>query len=264
LLAFGFFAGVNIMIRNKTSPFKHCQGLSLVELMIGMALGLGVMLAAVMAYHTLRSSWLTMQSIDAMHHNANAAFDNLQNSIQGAGAIDLHTEADGAATLPNNSNTDWGATEGQQQSDSLWVGHPRIFNPVDCQGNRAGNHDLIRNSYQRNSKNELTCKDLNMLGSTYQALAEGVEDFQVQFAERHDPANSEASFSLQWKRADQVELAAGVVAIEVCLRLASTTVFQAAAPNLLGCQNETLIHDGKLRRVYRRIFVIRPHLPSLS
>ncbi len=252
------------MIRNKTSPFKHCQGLSLVELMISMALGLGVMLAAVMAYHTLRSSWLTMQSIDAMHHNANAAFDNLQNSIQGAGAIDLHTEVDGAATLPNNSNTDWGATEGQQQSDSLWVGHPRIFNPVDCQGNRAGNHDLIRNSYQRNSKNELTCKDLNMLGSTYQALAEGVEDFQVQFAERHTPANSEASFSLQWKRADQVELAVGVVAIEVCLRLASTTVFQAAAPNLLGCQNETLIHDGKLRRVYRRIFVIRPHLPSLS
>lgn len=252
------------MIRNKTSPFKHCQGLSLVELMISIALGLGVMLAAVMAYHSLRSSWLTMQSIDAMHHNANAAFDNLQNSIQGAGAIDLHTEADGAATLPNNSNTDWGATEGQQQSDSLWVGHPRIFNPVDCQGNRAGNHDLIRNSYQRNSKNELTCKDLNMLGSTYQALAEGVEDFQVQFAERHTPANSEASFSLQWKRADQVELAVGVVAIEVCLRLASTTVFQAAAPNLLGCQNETLIHDGKLRRVYRRIFVIRPHLPSLS
>jgi type IV pilus assembly protein PilW len=263
-LAFGFFAGVNIMIRNKTSPFKHCQGLNLVELMIGMALGLGVMLAAVMAYHTLRSSWLTMQSIDAMHHNANAAFDNLQNSIQGAGALDLRTDADGMAILSSSTNTDWGAAEGQQQSDSLWVGHPRIFNPVDCQGNRAGNHEQIHNSYQRNSKNELTCKDLNMLGSTYQALAEGVEDFQVQFAERHDPANTEASFRLQWIRADQVKLAAGVVAIEVCLRLASATVIQAANPNLLGCQNETLIHDGKLRRVFRRIFVIRPHLPSLS
>lgn len=252
------------MLKKKTSPLKHCQGLSLVELMIGMALGLGVMLAAVMAYHTMRSSWLTMQSIDAMHHNANAAFDNLQNSIQGAGAIDLHTDADGVATLPRNSDADWGATEGQQQSDSLWVSHPRVLNTLDCQGNRAGNHDLIRNSYQLNSKNELTCKDLNPTGSTYQALAEGVEDFQLRFAERHDPANTEASFGLQWKRADQGMLAAGVVAIEVCLRLASATVIQAANPDLLGCQNETLIHDGKLRRVFRRIFVIRSHLSSLS
>jgi type IV pilus assembly protein PilW len=252
------------MMMEKTSPFKHCQGLSLVELMIGIALGLGVMLGAVMAYHTLRSSWVTMQSIDAMHHNANAAFDNLQNSVQGAGAIDLSTDADGMAILSSSTNTDWGATEGQQQSDSFWVSHPRIFNPLDCQGNRAVNHDLIRNSYQRNSKNELTCKDLNPTGSTYQALAEGVEDFQLRFAERHDPANTEASFSLQWKRADQVVVAAGVVAIEVCLRLASATVIQAANTNLLGCQNETLIHDGKLRHVFRRIFVIRPHLSSLS
>jgi hypothetical protein len=240
LLAFGFFAGVSNMMMKKTYRFKHCQGLGLVELMVGMALGLGVMLAAVMAYHTLRSSWLLMQSIDAMQHNANAAFDS------------------------NSADTDWGATEGQQQSDSLWVSHPRTLNPVDCQGNRAGNHDLIRNGYQRNSKNELTCKDLNLTGSTYQALAEGVEDFQVQFAERPDAAGTEASFSLQWKRADQVKLAAGVVAIEVCLRLASATVIQATNPNLLGCQNETLIQDGKLRRVFRRIFVIRSHLSSLS
>ncbi len=252
-----------MLMKNKWR-LKHNRGLSLVELMVGMALGVGVMMSAVMAYHTLRSSWLTMQSIDAMHHNANAAFDNLQNSIQGAGAIDLRTDADGMTTLSSRADTDWGATEGQQQSDSLWVGHPRIFNPADCQGNRAGNHDLIRNSYQRNSKNELTCKDLNLTGSTYQALAEGVEDFQLRFAERHDPANTEASFSLQWKRSDQVMLAAGVVAIEVCLRLASTTVIQAANPNLLGCQNETLIHDGKLRRVFRRIFVMRSHLSSLS
>jgi hypothetical protein len=41
-------------------------------------------------------------------------------------------------------------------------------------------------------------------------------------------------------------------------------VIQAANPDLLGCQNETLIHDGKLRRVFRRIFVIRSHLSSLS
>ena len=252
------------MLMKKTCRFKHSKGLSLVELMVGLVLGLGVMLAALMAYHTLRSSWLTMQSIDTMHHNANAAFDNLQNSIQGAGAIDLRTDADGMASLPSSTDTAWGATEGQQQSDSLWVSHPRNLNPVDCQGNRAGNHELIRNSYQRNSKNELTCKDLNLTGSTYQALAEGVEDFQVRFAERHDPANTEASFSLQWKREDQVKLTAGVVAIEACLRLASATVIQAANPNLLGCQNETLIHDGKLRRVFRRIFVIRSHLSSLS
>ena len=252
------------MLKKKTWQLKHCQGLSLVEVMIGMALSLGVMLAAVMAYHALRSSWVTMQGIDAIHHNANAAFDNLENSIQGAGAIDLRTDADGMATLPSNSDTDWGATEGQPQSDSLWVSYSRIFNPMDCQGNRAGNHDLIRNSYKRNSKNELTCKDLNPTGSTYQALAEGVEDFQVRFAERHDTPNSEASFSLQWKRADQVMLAAGVVAIEVCLRLVSATVIQAANSTLLGCQNETLIHDGKLRRVFRRIFVIRSHPSPLS
>ncbi|MFY8056075.1 MAG: PilW family protein, partial [Limnohabitans sp.] len=36
------------MMMKKIYRFKHCQGLSLVELMVGMALGLGVMLSAVM------------------------------------------------------------------------------------------------------------------------------------------------------------------------------------------------------------------------
>jgi len=54
------------------------------------------------------------------------------------------------------------------------------------------------------------------------------------------------------------------VAIEVCVRLVSTirlgvTVKGSLAPTV-GCNGETISADGKLRRVFRRVMVLRNRL----
>ena len=113
---------------------------------------------------------------------------------------------------------------------------------------------LVLNSYQLNSKKELTCKDLRLSGSTYQALAEGVEDFQLRYAEANPNTQT-----IQWKTANQVTDMTQVLAIEVCLRVASINTVHNTKPSakFLGCQGEALPTDGRVRRTFKRVVTLR-------
>lgn len=51
-----------------------------------------------------------------------------------------------------------------------------------------------------------------------------------------------------------------VMAIEVCLRMASLTIVNSpthAAKNSKGCLDEDLMADGRLRRVFKRVITLR-------
>jgi hypothetical protein len=112
----------------------------------------------------------------------------------------------------------------------------------------------VRNDYKLNTNKELSCKDLNLTNSTYQALAEGVEDFQLRYAEATPNTQT-----IQWKTANQVTDMAQVLAIEVCLRVASITTVHNTKPNanLKGCQDESLPTDGRVRRTFKRVVALR-------
>jgi hypothetical protein len=112
----------------------------------------------------------------------------------------------------------------------------------------------VRNDYKLNTNKELSCKDLNLVGSTYQALAEGVEDFQLRYAQA-----SPNTQTIQWKTADQVSDMAQVLAIEVCVRVASAAVVHNTQSNAseAGCQGEALPVDGRMRRVFKRVITLR-------
>jgi len=112
----------------------------------------------------------------------------------------------------------------------------------------------VRNDYKLNTSKELSCKDLNLSNSTYQALAEGIEDFQLRYAQANPSAHT-----LQWKTANQVSDMTQVLAIEVCLRVASINTVHNTKPNanLKGCQDETLPADGRVRRTFKRVISLR-------
>ena len=82
---------------------------------------------------------------------------------------------------------DWGLAEGNTRSDAFALSHFGVLDGYDCQGNHVGKPTLIRDSYQVNNKQELTCKDTLSAVPGYQAIAEGVEDFQLLYAERSKP-----------------------------------------------------------------------------
>lgn len=235
-------------------------GIGLIELMVGLAIGLGVVLAATVAFQSQRQSWLLMQGMHALHHNANAAFDHMQTSAQSANAMALQGASNGTVAQLVMPTNDWGLAEGNTRGDAFALSHFGVLDGYDCQGNHVGKPTLIRDSYQVNSKQELTCKDTQSAGSTYQAIAEGVEDFQLLYAERSQSQTSSAAAQWQWKNADQLVSTAQVMAIEICLRMVSTTVTNVPATELKGCQGESVLSDGKLRRVFRRVVAIRSNV----
>ena len=236
------------------------RGHTLPELLVGLAVGLSVVLAAVACYQLSRQSWAAFDAVDTLHHNARAALRNLRVQAQRAGGAQVSTAADGLraqrTAAHDTSQPDLQGTEGTR-TDSVSLGHWHSLSAEDCQGNRSSSDALVLNHYQLNTKKELTCKDLRLSGSTYQALAEGVEDLQVRYAQAN------ANQTVQWKTAAQVSDMRLVLAIEVCTRWVSNQPNATRNTPSVGCQGETVAADGLSRRVLRRTFTLRNHVGVL-
>ena len=226
---------------------------------MGMALSLLVIAAATAAYGTSKQTWNAMAAADAVHANARVALRNIRAQAHMAGATYLKANNNGDFTIEISLSEDAGQTalagvNGTKSVESLTLGHWHALDAMDCQGNTGSSHTSVRNDYKLNTNKELSCKDLNLTNSTYQALAEGVEDFQLRYAEANPSTQT-----LQWKTANQVTDMAQVLAIEVCLRVASiNTVHNTKAnANLKGCQDEALPSDGRVRRTFKRVMALR-------
>lgn len=246
------------------SPYKnqtHTQkGHTLPELLIGMALGMLVIAAATAAYGNSKQTWQAMAAADAVHANARVALRNIREQAHMAGAAHLKANNNnGNFTVDISLNEDAGqaalaGSNGTKYVESLTLGHWHALDAIDCQGNTGSTHTSVRNDYKLNTNKELSCKDINLTNSTYQALAEGVEDFQLRYAEANPSTQT-----LQWKTANQVTDMAQVLAIEVCLRVANINTVHNAKPNsnFKGCQDETLPSDGRVRRMFKRVVALR-------
>ena len=240
----------------------HAQhGYTLPELLIGMALGLFVVAAATSAYGTSTLTWNAMAAADAVHANARVALRNIREQTHMSGATYLiassNHNAQFAVELSPSEATGQAAlsgVNGTKYIESLTLGHWHALDAIDCQGNTGSTHTSVRSDYKLNTNKELSCKDLNLTGSTYQALAEGVEDFQLRYAEANPSTQT-----LQWKTADQVSDMGKVLAIEVCLRVASTQTVHNTKPNPIytGCQGEALPSDVRVRRTFKRVLALR-------
>ena len=236
------------------------QGYTLPELLIGLTLGLFVIAAATAAYSTSQLTWNAMAAADAVHANARMALRNIREQAHMSGAAYLIAVSSNAPFTVDLSPSEEGGQaalagiNGTKYVESLTLGHWHALDATDCQGNTSSTHASVRNDYRLNTNKELSCKDLNPTNSTYQALAEGVEDFQMRYAEANPIAQT-----LQWKTANQVTDMRLVLAIEVCLRVASIQTVHNTKPNasLLGCQSEALPSDGRVRRIFKRVVALR-------
>jgi len=236
------------------SKTSNSKGYSLTELLIGLGLSSLVVAIALSVYQLCRQSWQAISATDALYQNAQVAIRAIRRQADLDGAAYLLSASDNHVMLstpyPSVSNP----------SEGLVLSHWSGVDPFDCQGNSSASPSaLISNSFKRSSNKELTCKDINTSGSSYQALAEGVEDLQTRFAQINPVLNT-----LQWVNASALFGSAQIVAIEVCLRLATTIRIGVAVKGTLapttGCNGETIAADGKLRRVFRQVMALRNRL----
>ena len=238
----------------RLSPTSNINGYSLTELLIGLGLSSLVVAIGLSVYQFCRQSWLYISATDALYQNAQVAFRAIRRQAELDGAAYLLPATDNFVILSQPYPSMGYSSEGLVLSH--WAG----ADPSDCQGNASASpSSLISNSFKRSTNKELTCKDINAAGSSYQALAEGVEDLQTRFAQINPTLQT-----LQWVYASEVFGQAQIVAIEVCLRLATTVQLGGGwrgSPSLTrGCNGETISADGKLRRVFRQVIALRNRL----
>ena len=230
------------------------RGHSLPELMVGMAIGLGVVGAALMAYTASRQTQDNLQAALGVHHNAHVALRHLQQSMERTGGLFVMTQA-GAVQWSAPYNTKFPQLQAQRftsYSDRLSLGHWQAFEDSDCQGNKASKTELILNDYVLNAKQELTCRDTHAsTNNGYQALAEGIEEMRFRFAQANAPHTA-----LVWLNSDEMSQPEHVLAIEICLRVASIEKVQATAPGE-SCTGQFVAADGRIRRVFRRVVALR-------
>lgn len=267
------------MYNHKSSPRriarKFQQGFSLIELMVGLTVGLLVVVAALgsLAY-TQVSSGVVGDSA-RLHQEADNTFRILGFQIQQAGAINLgETTSDPAKVMFSSAFTGFdqtttGAVSGQifsmhglqgagNAADTLRVSYQDINGTThDCLGNALGITHPSRNIRVDNefslTNGELRCKGTANING--QPIAAGIEDFQVTYG-----VQTVAGSAMQYRfyTADQIIDWTNIQAVTICLQLVGEKRGNPQ-PGLAftGCQGQTIANDGLLRKVFQRTYSLR-------
>lgn len=266
----------------KTNGFqsarRYQQGVSLLEILVGMAIGLMVILAALGAMMLTQQTSSTVGDRSRLQQRAGDVMRNLGFHVQQSGARTLRVLGASANSVGFSQaypgidtsrtagvpNLHVFGTEGAGgKPDSLVVGYQDdsdtgLDNTRDCLGNPTPNAERglrMDNTFRVNSKAELECVGAS---GVEDALAEGVEDFQVRYAVKTgDWANRQT----RWRNATELTAAGSwpqVQAIEVCLQLRGERSDNVRSTvDTPGCNGQAMTKDGRLRLVTRKTFVLR-------
>lgn len=231
-------------------------GATLLGLLMGMGLGGLVMGVALSVWQTAQQNGLALAAQQQLYHNARSVMQALLQQAELATAAQLVGVAGSIGVAWEDDSTDphVRATDALKGSDTLSLSHWRNLDDLDCQGNRNSTQPRIRNQFQRSTStvNDFACKDTLLPGSTYQALAEGVVDFQVWLAE----VSAEGQ-RLQWRTPSPDIDGQRVVAVAWCMQVISTTRVSVATMQRKGCADEPLPADGFLHQRFHRLVRVR-------
>jgi type IV pilus assembly protein PilW len=239
---------------------RRQHGTLLLELLVGLALGLLIVASAIGAMAIFQRSAATVNDMGQLQHQGAYAMRVLGLQLQQAGAVEFAEQQSPNQDHPGGAYRQLdgkripriGGTEGKD-ADTLWV-RTRVSGLTlerrDCLGNTLGEQDdssLKSNFHVR--RGQLYCQGRPRAA---QPLVANVADFRVAYR-----VATEAGFQIF--RAQAVETAGlwtAVRAVEVCLDLAGDTVDDVRATGqYTDCRNRPGIsRQGRLHLVLRRVF----------
>lgn len=252
------------------------SGVSLIELMVGLAIGLMVVMAAMGSLVSTRAASVVMGDSTRLQQDAATAFRVIGQVARQAGARSLVDTLGGRVTfnpqytgIEVNANTLQPAavkgTDGAFNGpDTLMLDRDHTLPPdtkkngppntdnEDCLGEPTAPGNNVTSTFSVEA-GLLKCKGSGSSDSAY-GLVAGVEDFQVWYGLREGNGLRYATATSLNKLSpapwDQVE------ALRVCLRFAGELT-NGPGTNSEGCQGESIQNDGRLRRVFFRVFKLR-------
>lgn len=264
--------------KNRTCPCSQ-HGVSLIELMAGLAIGLLVAAAAIGSLASARTASRVVGDSTRLQQDAATAFRIIGSVARQAGARRLQNTYQSGQVVFNPLYVGYGAmpdtgrplsvrgTDGVSSGpDTLEIRRDRDApgsENVDCLGEATVEE---KDKKEKKEKPEpevtsafsvvgglLSCDGSGASKGAY-GLVSGVEDFQVWYGLRQGNGLRYATASelndttpAPWDR---------VEALRICLRLAGEPSNQLGAA-VAGCHGETIKDDGRLRRVFSRVFKLR-------
>lgn len=241
---------------------RRQAGFTLVELMVGLTIGLLVAIAAMGSLIFTQISSKSVGDSTRMQQDAATIFRIAGFHLREAGAVRIIAATPGTENVVftasfNGFGTTGFAITGTEGAagapDVLNISHdiaPEL-DARDCLGNApAAGAVRIDNSFAVNNQAELTCTGTSALVGA-QPIALGVEDFQVTYGVR-------TGGSVQFFSANGILSWDSVESVRICLQMSGET---AGNPNptvaIVGCNGAAAAADGRIRRVFRNTFNLR-------
>lgn len=282
----------------KTTATRTSQtGLSLIELMV--AITLGLMITSSLGYILMgsRSTYRTQDASARVQDTGRFAMEFIGRQLRSAGRIDItplasdprtsliglpenwspisgsNGAAAGEDTEASNSDGEVAINGGSRQTDTLTVQYQSTnlggVTPADCNGvsaaiplvdipNGGGRYGTVINRiYLDGDNRELECDGNG--GGPPQPFAEGIEDMQFRYALAADPSIFVDSSVIA------ANDWANVVAVEVCLMVQSTANGVVnTAQNIRDCEGEVYTpNDTRLRRTFTSVFTLRNRINAV-
>lgn len=172
------------MTRNLSHSFwqagkarRSQQGLSLVELMIAMTLGLIILLAIVAVYLGSRQSFRMQEENARLQETGRFALEIVGRSVRQAGFWNMPINPVATATafggVPINGNNGVAGA-----ADSVTVQYDGLAGERDCEGTQLPANGVVTEVYSINANNELVCEGVDQ-NNAASPLVGNVEDMQI-------------------------------------------------------------------------------------
>lgn len=262
------------------------RGVGLIELMVGILVGMLVVAAALLTFSTTRSSSIVVSDASRLEQQVNLTMDVIGQQIKQAGAMNLKpsfpigmqvgkVEFENFAAL-NGSDLGTrkiivrGSDGANGAADTLTITYSAPAgdsgginqncageNPVDyppTPGSGAAPMAVTPQvvSTITVSDGNLTCGIADVAGVIPQPLATNVANFQVRYLVNNGvtaTTRTATEVGTDW---------AGIDGVEVCLHLTSdSTSAVTGAPPFVDCLGRAIAADGRLHRVARNVFRLR-------
>lgn len=251
----------------RLSPYQPVRqkGVGLIELMIGIAIGMLIVVAAIGSMLYTRASSTTVGDSARLHQDAATAFRFIGEAVRQTGArrlvgtggnVEFNTQFTGYGGTTASFSVSGlnGATTPTIASDTLRIAYDNdtSIQVTDCLGIiPASTSNNVTNTFEVSAGN-LRCQGNANSLSTAQPLIQNVEDFQVWYGIRG------AGETFQYVTAAAVPdwSIAQVETLMICLRLSGETRSNPTAA-IVGCNGEAVAADGRIRRVFTRVFNLR-------
>lgn len=259
-------------------------GMTLVELMVGIVIGLLVVGAAIAGLMVSRKASGTVSDATQLQQQASYAFRVLGQQIRQAGSLELNLDVDKApgSSTPLSAAAKAGFKLDYTQWDqiisgndapndtefALTVGYKNYFEDQfdpssvatlfrDCLGEGGGQSG---GSFPSHIINRFAVRDGSLLcngatGNT-QPIIRNVNDFRVQYYVQSDSITGQPK--LKRVSAADVTKWADVVALEVCLDLVGDVAVDVPATSTYrNCSNADVSYGGRIHQVFRNVFQLR-------